>query len=99
LAARATPGAVSALGRLQWWRDGGGRKRHRASCGCYVWRRVYAHPGCMQWCCRAEAERWLEHACIRRNYFDGFAGLYGWQWLFLAQGLPAIFLGFLVYFC
>jgi sugar phosphate permease len=31
------------------------------------------------------------------KYFDGFAGLHGWQWLFLAQGLPAIFLGFLVY--
>jgi sugar phosphate permease len=31
------------------------------------------------------------------KYFDGFAGLHGWQWLFLVQGLPAIFLGFLVY--
>jgi MFS family permease len=31
------------------------------------------------------------------KYFDGFAGLHGWQWLFLAQGLPAVVLGFLVY--
>jgi MFS family permease len=32
------------------------------------------------------------------KYFNGFGGLYGWQWLFLVQGLPAIILGFLVYF-
>jgi sugar phosphate permease len=32
------------------------------------------------------------------KYFDGFASLHGWQWLFLVQGVPAIFLGFLVYF-
>ena len=32
------------------------------------------------------------------KYFDGFGGLHGWQWLFLVQGLPAIILGFLVYF-
>jgi len=31
------------------------------------------------------------------KYFDGFAGLHGWQWLFLVQGFPAIILGFLVY--
>jgi sugar phosphate permease len=31
------------------------------------------------------------------KYFDGFAGIHGWQWLFLVQGLPAIFIGFLVY--
>ncbi|WP_298363144.1 MFS transporter [uncultured Bradyrhizobium sp.] len=31
------------------------------------------------------------------KYLDGFASLHGWQWLFLAQGLPAIVLGFLVY--
>ncbi|HWX35280.1 MAG TPA: MFS transporter, partial [Steroidobacteraceae bacterium] len=31
------------------------------------------------------------------KYFDGFAGLHGWQWLFLAQGLPAVVLGFLIY--
>jgi sugar phosphate permease len=31
------------------------------------------------------------------KYFDGFAGLRGWHWLFLVQGLPAIVLGFLVY--
>jgi MFS family permease len=32
------------------------------------------------------------------KYFDGFGGLHGWQWMFLVQGLPAIVLGFLVYF-
>ena len=32
------------------------------------------------------------------KYFDGFSGLHGWQWLFLVQGLPAVLLGFLVYF-
>src|SRR6478672_9921026 len=32
------------------------------------------------------------------KYFDGVGGLHGWQWLFLVQGLPAIVLGFLVYF-
>ncbi|MBR1270112.1 MFS transporter [Bradyrhizobium sp. AUGA SZCCT0222] len=32
------------------------------------------------------------------KYFDGVSGLYGWQWLFLVQGLPAVILGFLVYF-
>ena len=32
------------------------------------------------------------------KYFDGFSGLHGWQWLFLIQGLPAVVLGFLVYF-
>ena len=32
------------------------------------------------------------------KYFDGFSGLHGWQWLFLVQGLPAVVLGFLVYF-
>jgi len=32
------------------------------------------------------------------KYFDGVGGLYGWQWLFLVQGLPAVILGFLVYF-
>src|ERR1700741_5250789 len=32
------------------------------------------------------------------KYFDGFTGLHGWQWLFLVQGLPAVILGFLVYF-
>jgi MFS family permease len=31
------------------------------------------------------------------KYFDGFAGLHGWQWLFLVQGLPAIFIGALIY--
>ena len=32
------------------------------------------------------------------KYLDGFSGLHGWQWLFLVQGLPAVFLGALVYF-
>src|SRR6516164_2789746 len=32
------------------------------------------------------------------KYFDGFSGLHGWQWMFLVQGLPAVVLGFLVYF-
>src|SRR6478672_1273353 len=32
------------------------------------------------------------------KYFDGVGGLHGWQWLFLVQGLPAIILGFLVFF-
>ncbi|MGJ4948754.1 MFS transporter [Bradyrhizobium sp. HKCCYLS20291] len=31
------------------------------------------------------------------KYFDGFGGLHGWQWLFVAQGLPAVALGLLVY--
>ncbi|MCC8979593.1 MFS transporter [Bradyrhizobium acaciae] len=31
------------------------------------------------------------------KYFDGAAGLHGWQWLFLVQGLPALILGILVY--
>jgi ACS family tartrate transporter-like MFS transporter len=29
---------------------------------------------------------------------DGLHGLAGWQWLFLVEGLPAILLGFVVYF-
>ncbi|MGY4569676.1 MFS transporter [Bradyrhizobium sp. BEA-2-5] len=32
------------------------------------------------------------------KYFDGVSGLYGWQWLFLIQGLPAPILGVLVYY-
>jgi ACS family tartrate transporter-like MFS transporter len=28
--------------------------------------------------------------------FDGKLGLHGWQWLFLIEGLPAVFLGFVV---
>jgi ACS family tartrate transporter-like MFS transporter len=32
------------------------------------------------------------------QYLDGVAGLAGWQWVFLAEGLPAVFLGVLVLF-
>jgi D-galactonate transporter len=28
--------------------------------------------------------------------FEGHLGLHGWQWMFLAEGLPAVFLGFVV---
>jgi ACS family tartrate transporter-like MFS transporter len=28
--------------------------------------------------------------------FDGYMGLRGWQWLFIIEGLPAVFLGFVV---
>ena len=28
---------------------------------------------------------------------DGIAGLHGWQWLFLIQGLPAVLLAFVVF--
>jgi ACS family tartrate transporter-like MFS transporter len=28
--------------------------------------------------------------------FDGYLGLKGWQWLFIVEGLPAVFLGFVV---
>jgi len=28
--------------------------------------------------------------------FDGYLGLKGWQWLFVVEGLPAVFLGFVV---
>jgi sugar phosphate permease len=31
------------------------------------------------------------------EFMDGLAGLRGWQWLFLIEGLPAIVLGFLVW--
>lgn len=31
------------------------------------------------------------------KYMDGLAGLHGWQWLFLVQGVPAIILGLVVY--
>jgi ACS family tartrate transporter-like MFS transporter len=30
--------------------------------------------------------------------FDGAAGLQGWQWLFLAEGLPTVFLGIAMFF-
>ncbi|MGR8953325.1 MAG: MFS transporter, partial [Gammaproteobacteria bacterium] len=29
---------------------------------------------------------------------DGFLGLQGWQWLFLAEGVPSVVLGFMLYF-
>ena len=32
------------------------------------------------------------------KYFNGVSGLHGWQWLFIVQGLPAVLLGFLVFF-
>jgi ACS family tartrate transporter-like MFS transporter len=28
--------------------------------------------------------------------FDGLMGLHGWQWMYLVEGLPAVFLGFVV---
>src|SRR6185295_11191407 len=28
--------------------------------------------------------------------FDGVMGLHGWQWLYIVEGLPAVFLGFVV---
>lgn len=31
------------------------------------------------------------------EHFDGTLGLKGWQWLFLLEGLPAVFLGLLAY--
>ena len=32
------------------------------------------------------------------KYFDGNAGLHGWQWMFVLQGLPAAILGVVAYF-
>ncbi|GAA5836050.1 hypothetical protein JCM5353_003494 [Sporobolomyces roseus] len=32
------------------------------------------------------------------NYMSGLAGLYGWQWLFILEGIPAILVGILVWF-
>src|SRR5215472_14321279 len=37
----------------------------------------------------------LSSALLR---LDGFAGLQGWQWLFLAEGIPTVLLGFSVLF-
>jgi hypothetical protein len=28
------------------------------------------------------------------TYCDGLAGLHGWQWMFIAEGVPTILLGF-----
>jgi MFS family permease len=33
------------------------------------------------------------------QYLDQVAGLRGWQWLFLLEGLPAVVLGFVVLYC
>ncbi|WNV11801.1 MFS transporter [Tardiphaga sp. 709] len=32
------------------------------------------------------------------TYFAGFGGLSGWQWMFILEGLPAVFLGVLAFF-
>ncbi|MFM0138062.1 MFS transporter [Caballeronia grimmiae] len=32
------------------------------------------------------------------TYFNGYAGLHGWQWMFIVQGLPASVLGVMAYF-
>lgn len=32
------------------------------------------------------------------KYLDGVGGLYGWQWLFISQGIPASLLGIAAYF-
>jgi ACS family tartrate transporter-like MFS transporter len=32
------------------------------------------------------------------NHVDGLAGLKGWQWLFLLEGIPAVFMGLIVLF-
>ncbi|EDT43843.1 MFS transporter [Burkholderia ambifaria] len=31
------------------------------------------------------------------KYFDGVSGMYGWQWLYLMQGMPAAVIGILVF--
>ncbi|MBI1915197.1 MAG: MFS transporter [Planctomycetes bacterium] len=33
------------------------------------------------------------------QYMNDFAGLRGWQWVFLLEGLPAVLLGFVVLYC
>ncbi|TNY17115.1 phthalate transporter [Rhodotorula diobovata] len=33
------------------------------------------------------------------SYMSGKAGLHGWQWLFVLEGIPAILLGVVVWFC
>lgn len=35
---------------------------------------------------------------IIMDVFEGFHGLYGWQWMFLIEGLPAVFLGIFAFF-
>ncbi|MES2261770.1 MAG: MFS transporter [Pseudomonadota bacterium] len=37
-------------------------------------------------------------AGLAMTYFDGAAGLRGWQWLFLLEGLPSVLLGVAAYF-
>ncbi|GAA5945123.1 hypothetical protein JCM10213_001565 [Rhodosporidiobolus nylandii] len=32
------------------------------------------------------------------SYMSGKAGLYGWQWLFILEGIPAVLMGVVVYF-
>ncbi|NBY02264.1 MAG: MFS transporter [Planctomycetes bacterium] len=32
------------------------------------------------------------------QYLDAFAGLHGWQWLFLLEGIPSVILGVLVFY-
>ncbi|WP_179405623.1 MFS transporter [Burkholderia guangdongensis] len=31
------------------------------------------------------------------KYFDGLSGMYGWQWLYLVQGLPAVLIGIVAF--
>lgn len=32
------------------------------------------------------------------SHLDGFMGMHGWQWLFIIEGMPAVFLGIAAYF-
>ncbi|GAA5825283.1 hypothetical protein JCM11251_006919 [Rhodosporidiobolus azoricus] len=32
------------------------------------------------------------------SYMSGMSGLYGWQWLFILEGIPAILVGIIIYF-
>lgn len=31
------------------------------------------------------------------QYLDSYAGLHGWQWLFLLEGIPSVILGIAVF--